>query len=309
MPSPVLTISGTRLFLDGAPFYLQGLSFFNALYNASFNQSPEQRLHWLEVFSANGINCLRVWCQWNFEAPCNFADTSPSQTLYSRDGAILDETFRRLADLIEAAEKKGIVLEIVLFSLKKEERQLPIAALERAARMAAEYLIPYRGIILQIWNEQDLAWQRLFEAIKSIDKHRLVTSSPGDAGVLGDPAHNRAMDLLTPHTVRTSAGPFWEEAPRQIAGLLAEYGKPVIDDEPARCGTLLFGGIEGGTLPWQHIEQLRRVRAVGGYHVYHHDMFQFPYGSPSTPPDGIPAPNFSPFHSQVFAYLRDHPRW
>jgi hypothetical protein len=33
------------------------------------------------------------------------------------------------------------------------------------------------------------------------------------------------------------------------------------------------------------------------------------YGSPAIPPSGIPDPDFSPFHRQVFDYLRDHKRW
>ncbi len=35
----VLTIAGTRLLLDDQPFPFQGLSFFNALYNPTFNRN------------------------------------------------------------------------------------------------------------------------------------------------------------------------------------------------------------------------------------------------------------------------------
>ena len=64
----VLAIEGTRLLLDGQPFLFQGLSCFNAIYNPTFNRSATDRLHWLRTFKENGVNALRVWCQWDFSA-------------------------------------------------------------------------------------------------------------------------------------------------------------------------------------------------------------------------------------------------
>jgi hypothetical protein len=149
--------------------------------------------------------------------------------------------------------------------------------LERGARAVAERLVPYRNAIVQLWNEDSTAWERLHRAVKAADPVRLVTSSPGFSSVLGTDEHNRAMDVLTPHTVRRSAErPFWEVAPEQVGGLIERFGKPVIDDEPARSGPTQFGGIEGGTK----------------------------YDSPLTPPSGIPEPDWSPFHRVVFEHLR-----
>jgi hypothetical protein len=126
---------------------------------------------------------------------------------------------------------------------------------------------------------------------------------------LGDEQQNVLLDILTPHTVRTEASNFWDVAADQIKFLLDTYHKPTIDDEPARCGLVEHGGIPGGTTSSQHIQQIHNVRAVGGYHIYHHDMFQNNYGHPATPDDGIPHPTFSPFHSEVFEYLKDHKAW
>jgi len=144
--------------------------------------------------------------------------------------------------------------------------------------------------------------------IKALDPRRIVTNAPGFASDLGDETQNRLLDLLTPHTVRRVER-FWQRAPQQIASMLAKYKKPVIDDEPARTGIIQFGGIEGGTRPEQHIEHIRSVRAVGGYHTYHHDMFQSGYGHPATPPSGLPDPDFAPFHRQVFDFLRENKNW
>ncbi len=303
-----LSVEGTRLLLDGQFFYWQGLSFFNALYNPTFNASADARSHWLRVFDDNGINALRVWCQWEFEPPRDFVDTDPAHTMYTPEGEIRTASFARLEALLEAVRPIGMVVEIVLFSHEKEPN-LPVPAQERAVRVMAQRLLPHRDLLLQIWNEDSTQVARYFDAIKSIDPDRLVTNSPGFASDLGDPAQNRMLDLLTPHTARGDADRFWEVAAQQVAALLTEYGKPVIDDEPARTGTIQFGGISGGTEPWQHIAQIEAMRAVGGYHTYHHDMFQYAYGAPSTPPNGLPDPDYSRFHREVFDYLRDHRVW
>jgi len=302
----VFEIEGTRLLLDGEPFYFQGLSFFNAVYNPNFNRSAGDRLTWLYKFKETGINALRIWCQWDFDRP--FVDVDPDHTMYTPEGEIRDEHFHTLAVIVEALDSLGMVAEVTLFSHEKQPN-LPVPVQERGAGNVAQRLLPYRNLILQIWNEDSTEVTRYYEAVKAVDPERVVTNSPGGSNVLGDEYQNTMLDLLTPHTVRRGVDRFWEVAPQQIALLLEQFGKPVIDDEPARTGTVQFGGIEGGTRPEQHIEQIRRVRAAGGYHTYDHDMFQTGYGSPAIPPSGIPDPDFSPFHRQVFDYLRDHRRW
>lgn len=301
----VLGIDGTRLTLDGKPFPWTGLSFFNAIYNPTFNRSAEERDRWLRVFRANGVNALRIWCQWDFAPPRVFVDVAPECSAYTDSGEVREGPLRTLQNIVAAADRLGMVVELTLFSHEKRPN-LPVAAQERGARLLTERLVPYRNLLLQIWNEDSSAWRRLFAAIKEADPRRLVTSSPGVSNVLGDDEQNRTLDLLTPHTIRRSVdAPFWEAAPRQIASLIERYRKPVIDDEPARSGPVQFGGIEGGTRPEWHVEEIKRVRAVGGYPTYHHDMFQYGYGAPTTPPSGIPDPDFSPFHRKVFDYLRE----
>jgi hypothetical protein len=260
----VLGIDGTRLTLDGRPFLLTGVSFFNALYNPTFNASSAARERWLRTFREWGVNTLRVWCQWDFAPPRNFIDTAPDHSLYADDGTLRERHVATLLELCAAADALGMALEATLFSHEKQP-QLPEDVLERGARAAVERLASHRNVIVQLWNEDSTAWERLFRAVKETDAARLVTSSPGVANVLGSDEHNAAMDLLTPHTVRRSAErPFWEVAPEQVKGLIDRFRKPVIDDEPARSGPTQFGGIEGGTQPEWHIRAIEGTRAVGG---------------------------------------------
>lgn len=305
MSTHTLSVAGTKLLLDGAHFPFQGLSFFNALYNPMFNRSDDDRLQWLRNFYSNGINALRVWCQWDYVEPRAFVDTAADATLYTPDGHVREDRFAIIANLLELIDAQGMTIELTLFSHEKEPN-LALPALVRATRQMTRLLKPHRNLILQIWNEDSTDVIRLGEIAKGEDAQRIITNSPGFSDVLGDEAQNTLMDVLTPHTNRQSPDGFWVIAPQQIELLIRQYKKPVIDDEPARNGIAQFGGVPNAQ-PWQHIEQAKRVRAVGGYYVYHHDMFQKPRGFQATPPSGIPDPDFSPYHRQVFDFLRDFP--
>jgi hypothetical protein len=83
----------------------------------------------------------------------------------------------------------------------------------------------------------------------------------------------------------------------------------VVDDEPARTGTGRFGGPPEPISPFDHIVQIAKVWELGGYVVYHHDMFQMGRGHETVPPSGIPDPEFSPFHKQVFEFLKQRARY
>ena len=147
------------------------------------------------------------------------------------------------------------------------------------------------------------------KVIKSLDATRLVTSCPGFSGVLGSDEENRALDYLSPHTTRQGTGRHWEVAPRELESLLKKFQKPVVDDEPARNGTAQFGGPKVATSPFDHILQIQAVWQLGAYTTYHHDMFQTGYGSPATPPSGVPDPEFNPYHHRVFELLKLRERY
>ena len=76
----ILSIQGTRFLLDGKPFYFQGLSFFNALYNKEFNKSPESREKTLRRFKSYGITALRIWGDWRLTN--GWIDECPDCSLY-----------------------------------------------------------------------------------------------------------------------------------------------------------------------------------------------------------------------------------
>jgi hypothetical protein len=307
VPLSVLGISGTRFELDGQPFEFTGVSFFNAIYNAPFQRA---RVEWLKKFQRYGVNALRIWAQWDNAR--GFVDAGPGSTLYESDGRLRPAPMERLKALLSDAASCGTVVELCLFSQEswRERIRLEDAAMDAAVRALTAELRPWRNLVFQIWNEFSHRTAEAMRIVKAMDPARLVTSSPGFAGVLtGTAEETRLSDFLTPHTSRQGAGKPWEIAPAEIGYLLKRYRKPVVDDEPARNGTSDFGGPKEPTSPYDHVLQIARVWSAGGYAVYHHDMFQTGAGSPAVPPGGIPDPEFSPYHRVVFEFLAQRERY
>jgi hypothetical protein len=299
-----LTTEGTQFYLNGQPFPYTGVSFFNAIYNSPFNQTSAQRVRWLDKFQEHGINVLRIWAQWDNAR--GFVDACADCTLYQQDGRLRADRMATLLNILRDADSRGMVVLLVLFSYESWGENIRLGEKESDAAVAAvaRELKPYRNVALQIWNEFSWRTVEMTKIIKAEDPERLVTSSPGFAGVLtASREETDAMDFLTPHTSRQTAGKPWEIAPAEIRYLLKRYRKPVVDDEPARNGTASFGGPREPTHPTDHILQIAEVWRVGGYITYHHDMFQTGAGSPSVPPTGIPDPEFSPYHRRVFEFI------
>jgi hypothetical protein len=294
--------------LDGQPFYYTGVSFFNAIYNPTFNESDQARRTWLNKLKSAGINVIRIWGQWDNKL--GFVDTCPSCSLYEPDGRLRANHFDTLKKIIEAADKEEMVVLFVLFQRESwnDNIRLPDEASNRAVKSLTQNLKPYRNVIFQIWNEFDYRTVDYMKIIKASDPERLVTNSPGYGGFLGNGAENAAMDFLSPHTTRRD-DMHWEIAPKEIAYLIQKYQKPVVDDEPARRGTPKFGGPKNPTSPYDHVLRIYNVWKAGGHVIYHHDMFQTGYGSEAIPPSGIPDPDFSPYHKVVFDFLSNKHRY
>jgi hypothetical protein len=308
-PKHEITISGRSFQMDGAPFPYTGISFFNAIHNRAFNTNSTERRHWMEKFQRYGINVLRVWAQWDNGRV--HVDICPECSLYFPDGRLREEHVARLKEIVADADSLGIVIELTLFAHQSWEKNVRLGPAEsaRALTSLASELMPYRNLTFQIWNEFSERTLDHLRTIKAIDPKRLVTNSPGGSGELGDAAQNQLLDYLTPHTTRQNSGRHWEIVPAEIAYLLARYGKPVVDDEPARNGVPDFGGPHDATYPFDQILQIYQVWRLGAYINYHHDMFQTGYGTPPVPPNGIPDPEFSLYHRLVLEFISHRDRY
>ena len=247
---------------------------------------------------------MRIWCQW--DNPSGYIDSGKDKTLYNEDGTLKPELLSRLKSIITDADKEDVVVLLVLFARESWDKNIRLTdnATEKALKAITQELKPHRNLIFQIWNEFDFRTVDYFKLIKQGDSARLVTNSPGFEGVLGSDEENKTLDFLSPHTSRND-NIHLELAAEEIKLLIQKYQKPVVDDEPARRGTPLFGGPKSPTLTYDHIIQIYNVWKAGGYIIYHHDMFQTGYGTDAVPVNGIPVPGFSAYHDQVFDFLKN----
>ena len=302
-----LQIKGTRFQMNGEPFEYTGVSFFNAIFNDEFNKNSQERKAWMQKFLDSGINVLRVWCQWDNIR--GFIDAGEGKTIFNEDGTIKSEQLNTIKAILQDADEKGMVILLVFFSRESwnENLRLSDQASDIGVRILAKELQPYGNLVFQIWNEFDYRTVEYYKIIKEVYSQRIVTNSPGYAGVLGSVNENVTLDFLSPHTSRKTDR-HWEIAPKEIAYLLEKYKKPVVDDEPARKGTPKFGGPKSENFPMDHILRIYNVWKAGGYVIYHHDMFQTGYGSDAIPPSGIPVPGFSEYHDEVFDFLKSKKR-
>lgn len=305
-PRHELTIVRTRFLLDGSPFPFTGLSFFNAIYNSVFNQNSSTRREWMSKFAAYGINALRIWAQW--DSKFGFVETGPDCSLYLADGRLRQASVDTLQQICTDADSLGVVIQLALFSQESwhSDIRLGKGAADRAVTSLSQAMLPWRNLTFQVWNEFAERVPDHLASIRAIDPQRLVSnSSIGTDGVFfHGRAESRSLDFLTPHTARQIAGRHWNIAPSEVAYLLEAYQKPVIDDEPARNGTPRFGGPAEQPTPYDQIIQIVRMWDLGAYVTYHHDMFQTGFGTPAVPPHAIPDPEFSPYHREVFEFLR-----
>lgn len=299
---------GIEFTRNGQPFHFTGLSFFNAIYNPTFNKDAASRKAWLTKFKSNGINVLRIWAQW--DNTLGFVDACSTCTLYESNGTLRAQPLNTLKIIIQAAAELDMVVLFVLFQRESWNDNIRLSndASEKAVRAVSEQLKPYRNVILQVWNEFDHRTIEYTKIIKSVDARRLVTNAPGYAGFLGTDAENAVLDFLSPHTTRDDDR-HWEIAAKEIAYLIERHRKPVVDDEPARWDSAYIGGVKNPISPYDHVLHIYNVWKVGGHIIYHHALFQKKDYGNRVPPHGIPDPEFSPYDKIVFDFLSRRDRY
>ena len=195
-----IAVAGTHFTLDEKPFPYTGLSFFNAIYNPTFNVSSEARRKWLKKFQQYGINVLRVWCQWDNTR--GFVDASPTNTMFGADGALRPTPLATLKAILSDADRLGMCVEVVIFAQESYLGKIRLAppSDERAVAAITRELLPFRNAAFQIWNEHsDARVLPLLKIIKTIDPQRLVSNSPGYGGDLGSDAENAALEIGRAH--------------------------------------------------------------------------------------------------------------
>ena len=59
----------------------------------------------------------------------------------------------------------------------------------------------------------------------------------------------------------------------------------------------------------EFVRVMATLKRDNGILALYHDMFQLGYGAASTPPTGIPDPEFNPYHRQVLEFIAMRERY
>ncbi len=258
-----LGVEGTSFTVDGKPTFLLGFSYYGAL-----GASEEFIERDLDDLSALGFNWFRVWATWNaYENDISAVD---------REGAAREPYLARLKSLIEAADARGMIVDV---TVSRSADLLPgQPAFVRAWETLAAELAPYRNVYFDLANERNIGDARFVsyeelrearDAIKAIDPERLVTASHAGGELSREDVEAYVavarVDFLSPHRPRHPGSAEETEAKtREHLEWAREAGQamPVHHQEPFRRGfqdwqptaedflTDLAGAVAGGAAGW-----------------------------------------------------------
>jgi len=258
-----LGIEGTQFTIDGRPTFLLGFSYYGAL-----GASEEFIAEDLDDLRALGFNWFRVWATWN--AYGNDISAVDGK------GALREPYLSRLKALIEAANDRGMIVDVTVSrgtSLIPDQPGL----LQGWAALATE-LKPYRNVYFDLANERNVgdarfvSYEELAEVrdrIKAIDPQRLITASHA-GGEMPKKAVTpyisvSRVDFIAPHRPRHAGSAEQTEAKtREYVDWVRETGTvvPIHHQEPFRRGyqhwqpsaqdflTDLAGAVKGGAAGW-----------------------------------------------------------
>lgn len=170
-------------------------------------------------------------------------------TAFAPDGSLRPEYLKRVARVIEACDRLGLVVILSCFYQRQDQRLADEAAVRRAVRETARWIAAqgYTNVLLEIANEYphagfdheilrspqgqcELMNLARAEATASSSKRLLVSTSGIGNGRLDD-AVAKASDFLLIHF----NGVRCEEIPERIAALRF-YGKPIVCNEDQKTG-------------------------------------------------------------------------
>lgn len=218
-PRTTLGIEGERFTVNGEAVFLQGISAMDAI-----GKLDGEQLDWLK---ARGFNLIRVWPYWVQSLLDQHAPTARAlereNLLWNEDGSVRPEKLQELRDLLKAADARGIVVDLTMFSTFAcfvDDPDLTIR--RRALQEVTRGIREFRNVLYDLVNEHnnygfmtthpDLRILR--DAVKEVDPERIVTASNVHGAFGLKPLEEVLpfyiteitevrLDVMTPHFVRT----------------------------------------------------------------------------------------------------------
>jgi len=229
VPEARIGVSGDRFTLDGVPTFLLGVSYFDG---KNWHASD------LDQLAARSFNLIRIWLDWS------------DQGFFDATGKLTNGN--ALVDLVRAAAKRGIVVDVTILDTDLALSSPTTAVAESVAALAGE-----PNVLFDLANEHDHAGDTfshadvtaLALAARAADADAILTVSSQGGHIVDDLALVSAnvdaeildtkLDLLTPHLTRTAD--FYDKTDQRVLTIktyLKSIGKdvPVYLQEEARRG-------------------------------------------------------------------------
>lgn len=133
-PTREFEIKGDRAYLGGHQVNLWGLRCGNALHSEVIT---ERHVRNLDNMAAHGINLIGVYIQ---GSNAGWPDPQAARNGFTRDGKLRPSTAARLENLVRAADRRGMVVMVGLFTPRKDQEFYDEEAIRRAIQEAARFL-------------------------------------------------------------------------------------------------------------------------------------------------------------------------
>lgn len=182
VPTPILTREGGRFLLDGRPITPFGLRLANTLQS---DEIADRMIAHMDEMRAHGIQSFSLTLQGGRHTEGG----NSAFNAYTPDGELKPEFRDRLARVLNAAAKHGMVPVVVFFYRGRDEELNGSDAVRAAVRNTMEFLRPWRHLWVSIANEpyhsgydQPLLTDRagyteLYRLAKEVDPERIVYAS------------------------------------------------------------------------------------------------------------------------------------
>jgi len=150
-PTREFEIRDDRAYLGGQKIDLWGLRCGNALYSPAVT---ERHVRALDEMVRHGINLIGVYVQGS-----NGGWPNPDAGLngFDRDGSLKKDVARRLEWLVREADARGMVVQVGIFSPRKDQELRGEAAVQRAVEQTADFLVArgLRNVFVDLVHEFD----------------------------------------------------------------------------------------------------------------------------------------------------------
>ena len=127
-------IRNDRAYLGGQQVDLWGLRCGNALHSEAIT---ERHIRNLDNMAAHGINLIGVYIQ---GSNAGWPDADAALNGFARDGKLKPAVAKRMEAMVRAADQRGMVVMVGLFTQRKDQEFYDDAAIQRAIEESARFL-------------------------------------------------------------------------------------------------------------------------------------------------------------------------